>query len=78
MQCHRFSDGEPAIHNGADDIHTGLGVTGGVAAVEIMGIEVDTAGGNPGLINAGNLAHQRGTVFTGIAQVRLDCHSRLS
>src|SRR5699024_8948622 len=66
-------DGEGAVHDGAQHVHTGLRVAGGVTVVEVICIEVDAAGGDPGLVDAGDgtddLRGVSGAVCALIAQI---------
>ena len=67
------ADGEGAVHDGAQHVHTGLRVAGGVTVIEVICIEVDTAGGDPGLVDAGDgtddLRGVSGAVRALIAQI---------
>ena len=76
------ADGQGPVGDGADHIHAGLGVAGGVAVVELVCIEVDAAGGHPGLVDAGDGADDLGGVAGAVrqlvAQVRGDGETGLS
>ena len=49
-----------------------------MAVVEVIGIEIDAAGGHPGLVDAGDLAHQLSPLAVGIAQSGTDRDGGLS
>ena len=50
-----IADGQLAVLDGTNHINARLGVAGGMLGVEVIGIQVDTAGGHPGLVHAGEL-----------------------
>ena len=81
-QRHGAADGEGAVHDGAQHVHAGLGIAGGVPVVEVVCIEVDAAGGDPGLVDAGHRADDvrevPAAVRTLIAQVGGDGESGLA
>ena len=75
------ADGERAIHNGAYHVHAGLCISGGMGTVECIRIEVDAAGGYPGLVHtrhgANHLSHIAGAaaVVHLVAQVGGHLHT---
>ena len=50
-----LADGDAAVLHRADHVDARLRGAGGVAVIEIVGIEVDAAGGDPGLVDAEDL-----------------------
>ena len=77
-----FVQSQRALLNGAQHVHAGLGGAGGMLGVEVIGIEVNAAGGHPGLVDAGQLAHHlggvAGVVRHGVAQVGRDLDGGLA
>ena len=78
-QCQGVADGQLAVLDGADHINTGLGIAGGMPVIELIGVEVNAAGRDSGLIHAGQLTRDpnpAGRVF--ISEVRSDLHAGLA
>ena len=52
QQLQAAAHAETAAQHRADHVHPGVGGAGGALRVEVMGIEVDAPGGDPGLVDA--------------------------
>ena len=52
QQLQAAAHAETAAQHRADHVHPGVGGAGGVLGVEVMGIEIDAPGGDPGLVDA--------------------------
>ena len=75
------ADCNAAIFNRAKHIHAGLGVAGVMAVIEIIGIQVDAAGGYAGLVDTHHLTDNLGitaAVIHTITQVRHDGNGRFA
>ena len=75
-----LADGEAALLDGAEHVHSGLGVAGGVLAVEVVGVEIGPALGDPGLVHRGELAGDLLPIAVSvhIAQTGGDLHGGLA